>query len=132
MIYIVDTNVLLRFLLADDPIQSPIARSYFVNRENTLIIDTVVLCEAVWVMKKRSKLKNQKIVQILQGLTIEPHIKLDKEKFNQGIEFLQNGGDFANGIIFYQSSQFDNAKVLSFDKKAKKLAESVGIKLEIK
>lgn len=130
MIYIVDTNVLLRFLLADDPIQSPIACSYFVNRENTLIIDTVVLCEAVWVMKKRSKLKNQKIVQILQGLTIEPHIKLDKEKFNQGIKFLQNGGDFADGIITYQATKFDNAKLLTFDKKAKKIASEYGIVVE--
>lgn len=131
MIYIVDTNVLLRFLLADDPIQSPIARSYFVNRENTLIIDTVVLCEVVWVMKKRSKLKNQKIVQILQGLTIEPHIKLDKEKFNQGIKFLQDGGDFADGIIAYQTQNFSNAKWLTFDKDGKKLAKRIGIELEI-
>lgn len=127
MIYIIDTNFLLRFLLADDPEQSPIALSYFVNRNHTLIIDNIVLCEAVWVMKKRSKLSNAMIIKILQGLTIEPHIKIDKEKLNQGIEFLQKDGDFADGLIAYQVVTYDNATLLTFDKKAQTIAQSLFI-----
>lgn len=130
MIYIVDTNFLLRFLLADDVEQSSIARSYFTNRNYTLVIDIAVLCEAVWVMKKRAKLKNEIIIKVLQSLATESHIHIDKTRFNHGLEFLKQGGDFADGIIAYQTQQYPNAKFLSFDKQARKIAYQCNIELE--
>lgn len=128
--YIVDTNFLLRFLLRDDPIQSPIAHRYFADTNNTLILSMVTLCEAVWVMKKRIKLRNPVIVTVLQGLAKQSHIKFDRTIFEIGIAFLQAGGDFADGVIAYQVSQFDHAHLLTFDKDAQKIAKNLTIAVE--
>lgn len=128
--YIVDTNFLLRFLLRDDPIQSPIAHRYFADTNNELILSMVTLCEAVWVMKKRIKLRNPVIVTVLQGLAKQSHIKFDRTVFEMGIAFLQAGGDFADGVIAYQVSQFDQSSLLTFDKEAQKIAKNLIIAVE--
>lgn len=60
-----------------------------------------------------------------------PNIYLDKAAFEQGLYFLQNGGDFADGIIAYQATKFDNAKLLTFDKQAQKLAKTLTVSIEI-
>lgn len=51
--YRLDTNVLLRFLRGDHPDHSPAARSLFALAESgrcTLVLDAVVVAEAVWVL----------------------------------------------------------------------------------
>ena len=125
--YIVDSNVVLRFLLADDDNQSPIAQSYFMDKSNQLIISPVVFCEVVWVMKKRSKIPNAKIAFLLKSLVANERVIYERASFEVGIKFVENGGDFADGVIAYQSVQHDNAKLVTFDKKAQQVAEKLGV-----
>lgn len=124
--YLVDTNVILRFLLADDERQSPIAKSYFVDTTNQLWITTIVFCEVVWVMKKRAKIPNDKIALLLNSLVASGNVIYDKTDFDNGMKFLTNGGDFADGVIAHQVQQryqhFDNLMFITFDKNASKLA----------
>lgn len=44
-----------------------------------------------------------------------------------GFNFLKNGGDFADGLIAYQVVAYDNATLLTFDKKAQIIAQSLFI-----
>lgn len=124
--YLVDSNVVLRFLLADDEIQSPIARSYFFDTNNLLIILPVVFCEVVWVMKKRSKIPNTKIAFLLKSLVANQRVIYEQTSFEHGIQFVENGGDFADGMIAFQAQNYD-ATLLTFDKTAQKVAKKLDI-----
>lgn len=128
--YLVDTNVILRFLLADDERQSPIAQAYFLNQNYRLLITTIAFCEVVWVMKKRVKIPNAKIVQLLTSLVANNRVVYDKMAFDNGIAFLSKGGDFADGVIAHSiknhyhifGQNFDNVTFITFDKNASQLA----------
>lgn len=65
-----------------------------------------------------------------ENLSNRSNISFDKEQFDVGLYFLKNGGDFADGVIFYQSQKYSNATVLSFDKKANKIAHALQLPRE--
>ena len=64
----VDTNVLLRYLLADDPGQFKRAKKLITNQKPVLITD-VVLAETVWtLMGKRYDFDKSKICGVVRAL----------------------------------------------------------------
>ena len=64
----IDTNVLLRYLLADDDAQYKKARSLIEGKMPVLITD-LVLAETVWTLTgKRYKLNKSSICEVVRGL----------------------------------------------------------------
>jgi predicted nucleic-acid-binding protein len=73
----VDTNVLLRHLLDDDPEQSPKAHKLIEANEQVLITD-VVLVETIWTLKgKKYKAGKDDIVTLVSNLLSEPNIEFE-------------------------------------------------------
>lgn len=127
-IFIVDTNVLVRYFYSDDKKQTELVTPYFESHDCHLVITSETLCELVWVLKKKMKVDNVVILSIILTLINLPSItitNLSAVKF--ALKFLEFNGDFADGIIAYQATQFDEAILLSFDKKAKNIAHHCGI-----
>lgn len=129
--YILDTNVILRFLLADDDSQSPTAKAYILNENNHFVISTVVFCEVVWVMKKHSKLTNEQIILYLKSLAANHRMNYDKVAFDNGIAFLGHGGDFADGVIAQSNESFSSAKLLTFDKKSASISQKLALNVQL-
>ena len=76
----VDTNVLLRYLLHDDPGQAALADRVFGGVENVLITD-VVLAEAVWTLVGRKySLSAQGLVGVLERLFGEPSVRFEDDQ----------------------------------------------------
>lgn len=70
----IDTNVLLRYLLDDDPIQAAIAAKLITGKDSVLITD-VVLVETVWTLKgKKYQLGKANLMTVIQTLFKEPGI----------------------------------------------------------
>ena len=70
----IDTNILLRYLLYDDTVQSEKATKIISGREKILVTD-IVIVETVWTLKgKRYKLDKQGIIQTINKLFEEPNI----------------------------------------------------------
>lgn len=66
-----DTNVLVRHLTQDDPVQSPVASREIeqaADRGEEILIADVVLCELVWVLEDCYKLKRDQIAGILERI----------------------------------------------------------------
>lgn len=77
------------------------------------------------------KVDNMIILSIMLTLLNLPNVyivNLSAVKF--ALKFLEENGDFADGIIAYQATQFDNAKLLTFDKKANKIAHALQLPQE--
>lgn len=126
--FVVDTNVLLRYFHTDDIEQTKLVEPYFENKDYQLVITSETLCELYWVFRKTIKLDNSVILTIIQTLINSPNISITNFSAVQfALKFLELNGDFADGVIAYQATQFDNVKFLTFDKKAQKIANECGI-----
>jgi predicted nucleic-acid-binding protein len=70
----IDTNVLLRYLLNDDPKQSKKASTIIQGSQKVLITD-VVLVETIWTLNgKKYNQDKESIVQVISALFKEPTI----------------------------------------------------------
>jgi len=76
----VDTNVLLRYLLADDIKQSKKVASIINGSEEVLITD-IVLVETVWTLKgKKYNLDKDSIIDVINALFTEPNIRFEDQQ----------------------------------------------------
>ena len=70
----IDTNILLRYLLQDDKVQSEKASKIIAGKEKILITD-IVIVETVWTLKgKRYKLDKRGIIQTINKLFEESNV----------------------------------------------------------
>lgn len=125
--YVVDTNVLLRYLLKDNENQYMIVEPYFTSKSHRLYLPIHTLCEVVWFMKHRLKTPRAIIVDTLLGLTSSSHVITEQQSFDRGMAFLKSGGDFADGVIADFACHLDNALLLTFDKNSSKIANKLNI-----
>jgi predicted nucleic-acid-binding protein len=65
------TNVLVRYLAKDDPLQSPQALRLISERcteDEPGFINVIVLCELVWVLESRFRFSRQIVAEVLDKL----------------------------------------------------------------
>ena len=100
----VDTNVLVRFLVEDDPEQTAIAASVVeraIETEEPLFVPQVVLCELVWVLSHAYKFTRTDILNVLQQLRRGSQITIEQAgEVRRAIESYAAGrGDFADYLL---------------------------------
>ncbi len=126
----IDTNVLLRYLLEDDPVQSAKAAKLIGGPEVVLVTD-VVLVETIWTLKGRKyQLGKPELIDVIRALFQEPNIRFEDgqatwvalDQYRKS-----NGADFADALIVNKAkltaSKFADAfrGVYTFDKAARKI-----------
>lgn len=121
-----DTNILVRAAMQDDGAQARAAAKLFREAE-LIILPTSCLCEFAWVLRRTYKLDRQSIVSALQQLFAIQSLRTNMGAAEAGLELLQNGGDFADGVIAYEGSQLGAEAFVSFDRSAVRLAKQQGL-----
>jgi predicted nucleic-acid-binding protein len=121
----VDTNVLLRDALHDDPRQTPVASKTLQSAE-LVVVPAPVLCEFVWVMRRLYKRSTAEIAHSIRLLMSGDNVELDRPAIEAGLEVLEAGGDFADGVIAYEGRWLGAEEFVSFDKKAVPLLKAQG------
>lgn len=122
-----DTNILVRYLTQDDPIQSAKAREVIERRltdENPGFVSIVAMAETVWVLERAYELTPDEIVraveQILQTdvLVVED----EQEVFTAMIALQKGQGTFADALIAALGAKSGCSRTLTFDRKALRLS----------
>ena len=121
-----DTNVLVRYTMADDPEQAEAARQVMAGEE-TLCISVTALCEYVWVLRRSYHLTVPDISQALQTLLNAANVRVDRSTVEAGLAMLEKGGDFADGVIACEGQWLGSDKFVTFDQRAAKLLPQIGI-----
>lgn len=122
---IADSNVLLRAVLFDDPVQS--AKAEQVLREaETIAITLPTLCEFVWVLRQKRKVSNEVISRKIRELMASPRVVCDTHAVNAGLVILEAGGDFADGVIDFEGRRLGGASFATFDQEAATLLSRAG------
>ena len=118
----IDTNVLVRYLVQDDPRQGELAAAYIeklkADRESCYI-NNIVLCELVWVLQAAYKLSREEVLAILELV-----LKTDIFEFENkdaawwSLQQMKTGkADFSDYLICKLNEQAKCTETASFDKK---------------
>lgn len=118
----VDTNILVRAILGDDPKQSPLARSAMENARD-IMVPITVLIELAWVLKSAGWSRMQ-IHLALTTLAQQPTVHLDRAAEVQAAlaDFKAGPADFADYLALHQARSLGARKLLTFDRKLAKAA----------
>jgi predicted nucleic-acid-binding protein len=99
-----DTNILVRYLTEDDPIQSPKAREIMERRlteENPGFVSIVAMVETVWVLERTYQLATHEIAAAVERVlqTDVLVVENEQEVFTAMIAFKEGQGSFADAFI---------------------------------
>ena len=121
-----DTNVLVRVILADDPKQSPVADR--IIAEPALVTTTVAL-ETFWVLAEVAGLTKAKAAAALQALMkIDSLTFADAAAVAWALERAAGGGDFADMLHVATSRAADS--FATFDRGVAHHAGDSGVTIE--
>jgi predicted nucleic-acid-binding protein len=118
-----DTNILVRYLTQDDPIQSRIATGIIERRlteENPGFVSMVAMVETVWVLDRAYEFSHLEIAAALERmLQIEVLVvEQEEEVFTAMIALKQGQGSFADALIARVGAKAGCSHTLTFDQKA--------------
>ena len=116
-----DTNVVVRHLVHDDPKQSKAATQAFarLTPAEPGLLTTVVLVETYWVLTRGYKLAVADVVSALEALVDSSDIQTqDEQHVRAAFNDVRSGADFADAMIAQTCRAYGCAAVLSFDRDA--------------
>ena len=119
-----DTNVLVRLVLHDDEAQARAAERLFIRarrNQTPLFVADVVLCELVWVLKRRAGVSRADIVDTLDRLLRTELIVVSDAAIaeNALAAYRAGKGDFADYLIREQSRAMRATEVVTFHRALK-------------
>lgn len=116
-----DTNVLVRYLTQDDPGQSRRANAIIAEattRGEPCVIDLIVLCELVWVLREAYGLDRATVAATLEKVLdtaqlVVPQADLARRAL---ADYRGGRGDFADYVIGWRNQQSGCSDTVTFDR----------------
>lgn len=125
---IADTNVLVRFLVADDEEQCR-AAARLLEKAAEIIIPTHVFCELAWVLLSAYKHRPSQVRARIADILNSHKVAARDDEVQAGLRMLDQGGDFADGVNAYCGRIMARgpSTFASFDRQAVRLLTGQGI-----
>ena len=121
----VDTNVLVRAVVQDDPVQSAIA-AQVLTEADLIAVALPSLCEFVWVLRRVYGFQAADVASAIRALLATANVEVNRPAVEAGLVVLEAGGDFADGVIAYEGAWLGGETFVSFDRKAVSLLAARG------
>lgn len=110
----VDTNILVRYVVNDDPVQAQQAKELL--RENEIFISKTAILETEWVLRGVYKLPQDTVLKALLKILGLENVSVENEyQIAEAIEYYKKGLDFADALHYVANKQVDN--FYTFDEK---------------
>jgi len=115
-----DTNILLRATLNDDPVQSKAAQRLLrsLGEKQPGLVNLPVLLEFFWVLRSRYKLPKARLAAVMRDLLGVEHIEFEAlEVAGKALATYEAGiADFADMIIALRNRELGAASTFTFDR----------------
>ena len=116
-----DTNILVRYFVSDDPSQFRQAEDFIrrsINRGIPLYVDDVVLCELVWVLRSSYKLGREMIASIVEDVLKNNRFSFDNVELLLTAldDYVAGRGDFADYVIGRRDERAGCEVTATFDR----------------
>jgi predicted nucleic-acid-binding protein len=121
-----DTNVLVRYIAQDDPIQSRKATElieYTLSPDNPGFVSLVAMVETSWVLKLVYRLTDAGLAAAIERiLQIDAlNVESEQEVFMAMVSLKQRRGSFADALIGALDAKAGCSSTATFDREALKL-----------
>jgi predicted nucleic-acid-binding protein len=118
----IDTNVLVRYLVQDEPLQGRKATA-FITRECSAdspgLINRILLCEMVWVLERAYQYPRSQVAQALDRILRTSQFEMeDHEEAWNALHEYQAGGDFADALTAAVNRRLGCEYTVTFDRRA--------------
>jgi len=115
-----DTNVLVRFLVADDEKQNRRATELIeaaIQKDNALYVSDIVLVETVWVLSRSYQFTRQEIIGVLRKLLTARHLVFSApDQVARALNaFEQGSGGFSDYLIREHAHHVGCDSIATFD-----------------
>jgi predicted nucleic-acid-binding protein len=121
-----DTNVLVRYIMQDDPKQSPMATGLIesLDSDNPGYITMVSVVELYWVMTSSYELSGQQVSQALQAILRTKQLLVERaDQVMRALRVFDEGkADFADCLIERSAAGAGCSQTMTFDVGASKHA----------
>ncbi len=116
-----DSNVLIRLLVEDDPVQANLAGQLIEaarEREEPCFISDPALCEVEWVLDSAYRASRRDIVAALQSILTSPFFIFDDAAAIEHAldHYCQGQGDFSDYLIGARATKRGARTTYTFDK----------------
>jgi predicted nucleic-acid-binding protein len=124
----IDTNILVRYLAQDDPVQSPRATriiSQLFTEDRPGFISLVTIAETVWVLRRIYSMSDDAIVAALEKILMADALAIQNERevFTAMIALKTGIASFSDALIGALGAWAGCFSTLTFDRKAARLKE---------
>jgi len=125
-----DTNILVRYLVEDDPEQTRLADRLIdsLTSTNPGWVGLTALAETVWVLTRTYRLNRRRIVSILESLLVSREIVVEQsEMVREALRLYRSGkADFPDCLIALSATAAGCSRTVTFDWRA---ARDAGMEL---
>lgn len=120
-----DTNVLVRYLVQDDPSQSAQVNRWMdsiEHKKESIFINQIVFCELIWVLQGPYKIEKNTLIRTLEKILLAKQFEIEsKDEIWQALsEFKSHAVDFADALIGIKNEMAGCKTTVTFDQKASK------------
>ena len=124
---IVDTNVLLRFLVDDKSVLGKKADEFIKKAQKgkyVIKLNELIIAECLWVLISHYKYSKEKAVKALRSLILHEEFKIrDKMLINESMNFfLENNISWVDSYLYCQAKG-TGLELVTFDEKLARLSE---------
>ena len=117
----IDTNVVVRYLVADDVRQTAKAKG-LIDHEDVFVLTTVLL-ETEWVLRGLYHFSHKQVIAALTAFAGLPHVALENASaLREALDWAATGLDFADAVHLAGAGQCD--ALVTFDKAFVKAAKA--------
>ena len=121
----IDTNVLVRYIVQDDPAQTAAANKLIekvCGRDNPAFINHITLCELVWVLRRNYKVTKEKLAEITEQILRTAQFQMhDPQIVWRALQEFKNGrADFPDCLVAQINLANNCSETVTFDVNASK------------
>lgn len=117
-----DTNVLIRYLVADDEAQAAKAKRYIESGPS--YINCIVLCEVVWVLESAYGYDKEAVITVLERVLSTHEVEVEDADVALATlhDYRRSSAGFTDCLIGHRNAAHGCNETGSFDKRAKGVA----------
>ena len=118
----IDTNVLVRYLVQDDPEQSA-QSTLLIEQECNLsspgYLSNIVLCELVWVLTGAYKYDKNLVIEVMEQILVTAEFLVENENVVRKAinDYKIGSADFSDYLTVNNNQQSGCTKTYTFDRK---------------
>jgi predicted nucleic acid-binding protein len=110
----IDTNIIVRYLTADHPVQSVQAKALVEGTD--VFVSTTVLLETEWVLRSAYGFAVSQLVSALRGFAGLPRVALEDAPLTaRALDWMERGLDFADAL--HLAGAAECGAFISFDRR---------------